>query len=128
MMVVGAVHDLSSFRGVAVKLKSLSPFVPPPPREPEVCRACKVFTPEVLVPNGHGALPMCWLCAHHVVEHGTGISQAYAARCECSHDEIFPQRYVHGDVDYTKPRTKEELLRGSSLSDRSRTRGPARGD
>lgn len=28
-----------------------------------------------------------------------------------------PPRVVHGDVDYSKPRSKEEMLRGSSLGE-----------
>lgn len=80
-----------------MKLSSLQPFKEPPPRERECCRACKTFAPEVLVPDGDESIPMCWLCAHHVVEHGTVIEHAHCAECECSPQMIYPLRFI-GDV------------------------------
>ncbi len=118
-----------------MKLSDLKPFIEPPPIERESCHACRTLTPDCLVPVGDESVPMCWLCAHHVVEHGTTTVEAQEGECECLPHEIYPHRaptpagpeptptqrrlvrFEHGDVDYTKPRTKEELLRGSSLSD-----------
>lgn len=75
-----------------MKLSSLQPFKEPPPVERESCRACRTFAPEVLVPDGDEAIPMCWLCAHHVVEHGTSMDAARCGECECTPQEIYPQR------------------------------------
>lgn len=78
-----------------------------------------MFAPELLVPMGDEAVPMCWLCAHHVVEHETPMDQTSDARCECLPWEIYPDRapvvdegdviavpsdfcLEHGDVDRTK--------------------------
>ncbi len=71
-------------------MKNLQPFKEPPPPEKQACRACKTFVPELLVPMGDEAVPMCWLCAHHVVEHEASMQAAPSACCECSHNEIFP--------------------------------------
>lgn len=73
-------------------MKHLQPFKAAPPVEKEVCAACETFTPELLVPVGDAAVPMCWLCAHHVVEHGTAPHHAHAAECECTPQEIYPDR------------------------------------
>lgn len=102
----------------AVKLTSLQPF-----KEPVVerrsCAACKVYAPEVLVPDGDAALPMCWLCAHHVVEHGTALEAAYCAECECTPQEIYPHRAFAspGDIVAKPPqltpreKDREKLMR-----------------
>lgn len=68
-------------------MKHLQPFQEKPP---ESCRACKTFAPEVLVPDGDEAVPMCWLCAHHVAEHGTPMEHAHEGECECLPAEIYP--------------------------------------
>jgi hypothetical protein len=65
-------------------LKDLKPFKAPVPVEREACHACKTFAPECLVPDGDEALPMCWLCAHHVIDHNTSIASAHCAECECT--------------------------------------------
>lgn len=72
-----------------MKTSDLHPFIQPVVEKP-VCRGCKVFAPECLVPHGDGAIPMCWLCAHHVVEHDGDIDDAYTGECECLPSEIFP--------------------------------------
>lgn len=74
------------------KLNRLQPFKEPQPPERESCVACKTFAPEVLVPDGDAALPMCWLCAHHVVDHGSSLQGAPSAECECTPQEIYPTR------------------------------------
>ncbi len=75
-----------------MKSKLLQPFKETPPPSREACRACHTFTPECLVPVGDEAVPMCWLCAHHVTEHGTAVEAAHTAECECLPQEIYPHR------------------------------------
>lgn len=115
---------------------------PPPPPEPKMCVACKGMRAECVVPIGESSAPMCWLCAHHVVDHGCEPHEAVTHECECLPHQIYPGRnrpldmsnyfevsradlyksvsLEHGDVDRTKPRTLEEVLRGSSLSNARR--------
>lgn len=69
----------------------LQPYVEPPPVEKKVCGACKVFTPDCLVPMGHGAIECCWECAHYIVVHELSPRQAARAECECSPEEIYPK-------------------------------------
>ncbi len=73
-------------------MKHLKPFKEPPPPEKQACCACETFAPEVLVPIGDAAVPMCWLCAHHVVDHDVAPHHAHAAECECTPQEIYPHR------------------------------------
>ena len=77
---------------MSVKLKHLKPFVEPPPLEKEACASCETFAPECLVPVGDAAVPMCWLCAHHVIEHDVAPHHARVAECECVPGEIYPSR------------------------------------
>lgn len=72
-------------------MRNLQPFKEPVV-ERKACAACKTFAPEVLVPDGDAAVPMCWLCAHHVIEHGTALEHAHCAECECTPQEIYPHR------------------------------------
>ncbi len=74
------------------KLSRLKPFKEPPPPTREACASCESFAPECLVPIGDAAVPMCWLCAHHVVEHGCAPHRALTAECECLPHEIYPNR------------------------------------
>ena len=114
---------------------------PPPPPEPKLCVACKAFRAECVAPVGESSAALCWLCAHHVVDHEVPPHLAATAECECLPHQIYPGReapvrhaqwctgdectggcvqavrFEHGDVDYTRPVSKEELLRGSSFSD-----------
>ena len=83
-----------------MKTSSLLSYVPPVVVKP-VCRGCKTMAPECLVPHGDGAIPMCWLCAHHVIEHGTAVDHAYVGECECLPSEIFPWHKCTGE-DGTK--------------------------
>jgi hypothetical protein len=76
-----------------VKSHKLARFVAPPPPPKPVCAACKSWTPEVTVPVGDGAIDLCWLCAHHHVDHGASLRQAPEARCECTAAEIYPAEY-----------------------------------
>jgi hypothetical protein len=74
------------------KTESLARYFEPPPKVKKACKACNAFAPECLVPVGDLAVPMCWLCAHHVVEHDTPLTEAMEARCECLPSEIYPDR------------------------------------
>lgn len=63
------------------------PRFPHPIREAALgCVACKVFRPEVLLRG----VALCWICAHHVVDHGTVVEHAAAGQCECLPGEIYP--------------------------------------
>jgi len=61
---------------------------PPPPPKPELCLACKVFRAECVTTVG----TMCWICAHHIVEHGCKLEDTCEARCECLPGDIYPNR------------------------------------
>ena len=65
--------------------------VKPPPVP--VCAACKVFRPEVLVPYDDGAVECCYLCAHHIAEHGCKLEEAVECECECLPTEIYPRSH-----------------------------------
>ena len=49
------------------------------------CPRCRVFVGECLVPHGDGALVLCWLCAHMLVDHA-GAEGA----CLCTREQIYP--------------------------------------
>ncbi len=61
------------------------------PRVDKTCRACGDWVAECEVPVLDGALPMCWLCAHQVVDHGVALHAAPTARCECLPWEVYPR-------------------------------------
>lgn len=84
-------------------MKHLQPFKEPPPPEKQSCRACKSFAPEVLVPDGDEAVPMCWLCAHHVVDHDASMQAAPSAECECLPHQIYPHRAPEGTSYLVQP-------------------------
>lgn len=74
--------------------------------EKPACAACKAFRPEVLAPTPEGgALPMCWLCAHHFVEHDVSLQGCPSARCKCHPSEIYPSSSV-----LSKPSSWEQAL------------------
>ncbi len=77
--------------------------VPPPPPAPEakLCVACKGFRAECVVPVGESSAPMCWLCAHHVVDHERAPHDAATAECECLPHQVYPGR---------EPPTVDELI------------------
>lgn len=64
------------------------------PKKTAVCVACQAFNAEVRAPVGEGSAPMCWLCAHHVVDHGVALHDAMEARCECTPDQVYPARVL----------------------------------
>lgn len=75
-----------------MKLSDLQPFKEPPRAEREACASCESFAPECLVPVGDAAVPMCWICAHHVTVHDTAPHHAHVAECDCLPAEIYPYR------------------------------------
>lgn len=72
----------------------LQPLVQPKPVEKTLCSACKAFAAQCLVPDGDGAVPACWECAHHMVVHNRVGKQAMLGRCECPIEEIYPKRVL----------------------------------
>lgn len=64
------------------------------PKKGAVCVACKAFTADCVAPVGEASAPMCWLCAHHVVDHDVPLTEAMEARCECTPDQIYPVRVL----------------------------------
>ena len=85
------------------KLSRLKPFKEPPPEPREACASCEVFAPECLVPVGDAAVPMCWLCAHHIVEHNEAPHRASTAECECTPQQIYPRRALEGSDYLVQP-------------------------
>lgn len=78
-----------------MKTETLLTFTAPAfSTETPVCAACKVWIPECLVPVGDGSKGMCWMCAHHVVDHLISVDRAGAAVCKCRKDQIFPRRVL----------------------------------
>lgn len=59
-----------------------------------VCVACQAFVAECMAPVGDGSAPMCWLCAHHVVDHDVPLHEAAEARCECTPEQVYPVRVL----------------------------------
>ncbi len=83
-----------------MKTVDLRRYSPPAPVPTPVCAGCKAFTPDVLLPDGPGhagAIALCWVCAHHVVEHGISVGAAQTGTCSCKPGEIFP-RLANGTV------------------------------
>lgn len=54
------------------------------------CQACRCFKPDVVTPVGEGAAELCWLCAHHVTEHGLSLAHAPTGECECTAEQVYP--------------------------------------
>lgn len=74
------------------KLQPLPDAVRSPPIK--TCIACKAFRAECEVPYDNGTWPMCWLCAHQVVDHGTMLFEAVTAECECLPEAIYPASVI----------------------------------
>ncbi len=74
-----------------MKIAVLKPYAAPVVKK-QACNACGTFAPECLVPVGELAMPMCWLCAHHVVEHDCLLADAFSAECDCMPHDIYPGR------------------------------------
>jgi hypothetical protein len=64
----------------------------PEPAKYKMCASGCAFRAECYVPVGDGSATMCWLCAHHVVEHGCAVSSARVAECECPPQDVYPHR------------------------------------
>lgn len=86
---------------------------PPPPPEPKPCAACKGMRAECVAPIGESSAALCWLCAHHVVDHECTLESAVTNECDCLPHEIYPgrgvvelsnaedaQRFTFGEVRY----------------------------
>ncbi len=58
------------------------------------CEGCGAFQPECLVPNGAGALAMCWPCAHAHVDHEMPLGRCAVHECACAERDIYPQRVL----------------------------------
>lgn len=93
----------------------------PEPKPRKGCAACNTFAPECVVPIGDASAPMCWLCAHHVVEHNAPVSEAYRAECECLPKDIYPHRVLESTEPALAPdppppndraADREQLLNG----------------
>ncbi len=72
---------------------TLPRFLQPTPVHRQGCASCDTFAAEVMVPAGledEGVAMMCWMCAHYVTEHGTPIDSAFAERCDCKREDIYP--------------------------------------
>ena len=78
----------------APKARELPPFPIKPPPEIPACAGCGAFQPQCLVPDGEGALAMCWLCAHAHVDHGCALDATAVHECECLPEAIFPERLI----------------------------------
>lgn len=78
----------------SMKTSDLPLFKAPPTVDKPHCRSCKAFAPECLVPVGDGAAPMCWLCAHHVVDHDCPVEDAWKNECECMPEDIYPAHVI----------------------------------
>ncbi len=68
-----------------------------PKREPApipACEACGAFQPDCLVPDGEGALAMCWPCAHAHVDHGTELGKCAVHECECLPEAVYPEKVL----------------------------------
>ena len=66
-----------------------------------LCAACAMFGASCLMPaeavGREGApLPVCWLCAHLITEHGATLETAgdkqYDHCCECDETIVYPAR------------------------------------
>lgn len=75
------------------------------PRKVAACACCKAFIADVDAPIGETSAPMCWLCAHHVVDHDVPVHEAAEATCKCKREDIYPVRVL---------RAREALLESSA--------------
>lgn len=113
-----------------MSLRDLKRVLPPKPVARKACVACEAFAAECEVPVGEGAAPMCWNCAHHVVDHGVPLHEAMTAECECTPDKVYPDRHlpegqyrmVHGDMTHEKMMQEIERhggIRGHAFNPRT---------
>ena len=99
-----------------MKASALLPFTPPVVEKP-ACVACKVFAPDCWVPmDGGGAKQMCWLCAHHVIEHEATVEEAPdRPKCGCKLADIFPAAVLDARLlfkpELTKPAKPAKAVR-----------------
>lgn len=60
----------------------------------QVCKSCRAFKAECEVPYDEGTWPMCWLCAHQIVDHGVSLYEATEAQCECLPEAMYPASVI----------------------------------
>jgi hypothetical protein len=63
-----------------------------------VCVACEAFLAECVVPVGEASAAMCWLCAHHVVDHEVPVHLAVEAECDCTPEQVYPKHVIRARV------------------------------
>jgi len=56
------------------------------------------FQADCLVPDGDGAVAMCWMCAHYATEHPEAPPRA--PLCDCAYGEIYPKDVI--DLQYRR--------------------------
>ena len=59
-----------------------------------VCVSCKEFRPDCEVPHGDGTIRMCWLCAHHFIDHEQPLHLCCEAECECLPEAVYPESVI----------------------------------
>lgn len=77
----------------SLKVAALPRFPAPIAIDAPECASCRTFRPDVMVSTTsctHAAL--CWICAHHVVEHDTSVAHAHVGECECPPEKFYPDR------------------------------------
>lgn len=80
------------------------------------CTACRAFVAECQTPIGEGSAPTCWLCAHHIVEHGRALEDAMHGQCECLPEDVYPASVI------TRQRLAGLTSRGAADVERGRSR------
>lgn len=86
-----------------VSLADLREVKQPTTVDKRVCVACEAFQAECHAPVGEGSAPMCWLCAHHVVDHGVAPHEAATAECECAPEQVYPARVLQQRAAWRPP-------------------------
>lgn len=75
--------------------RKLKPFRAASPQPKPSCAACGAFAPECMVPFDDDTMqPMCWQCAHQVVDHGQRMTDAPSRTCKCKLEAIYPEAVV----------------------------------
>lgn len=87
-----------------MKIEDLERINKPVARPVKSCVACKAFAAECIVPIGEASAAMCWICAHHIIEHECRITEAGSAKCKCPPHKIYPDRAVNDRRSRSKTR------------------------
>lgn len=70
-----------------MKSRKLPRYHAPARGESPACAACRAFVPECV----YQGRALCWLCAHHIVDHGCSLHAAPMGECECLPEAIYPE-------------------------------------